>query len=134
MATTHATATPLRRAVTLGAMTALEVGFGNAVITPTLPVVLAGFGDRKGTATGIRDDLTAQAVVIRQDGTTVCLLVLDLLLLGPDFSAPVRAAVAAAIGADQVMTSCTHTHAGPAATASVKRLWPVPGGYLSTVV
>ena len=113
----------------------LEVGFGSAVITPELPVVLAGFGDRKGAATGVHDDLTAQAVVIRQEGTTACLLVLDLLLLGPDFSGPVRSAVAAAVGADQVMTSCTHTHAGPAATRSVKRVgWPVPAGYLERVV
>ena len=49
----------------------LEVGFGSGVITPDLPVVLAGFGARKGPATGIHDDLTAQAVVVRQDGQAV---------------------------------------------------------------
>jgi hypothetical protein len=33
------------------------------------------------------------------------------------------------------MTSCTHTHAGPAATSAVRRIgWPVPVGYLDRVV
>jgi len=115
----------------------VKVGFGSGVITPDLPVVLAGFGARKGPATGVHDDLTAQAVVVQAEGTTVCLLVLDLLLLGNDFADPVRRAVAAAlgIGPEQVMTSCTHTHAGPAATSSVRRIgWPVPAGYLERVV
>ena len=115
----------------------LEVGFGSAVITPDLPVVLAGFGARKGPATGVHDDLTAQAVVLRQDGTTVCLMVLDLLLLGADLAAPVRAAVARALGISpaEVMTSCTHTHAGPAATGAVRRIgWPVPEGYLERLI
>jgi hypothetical protein len=115
----------------------VNVGFGSAVITPELPVVLAGFGARKGTATGVHDDLTAQAVVLRSDDVTACLLVLDLLLLGADFAGPVRRAVGAALGIDpaQVMTSCTHTHAGPAATSAVRRIgWPVPAGYLDRVV
>ena len=110
----------------------LQVGFGSAVITPELPVVLAGFGARKGPATGVRHDLTVQAVVVTSPDGTVCLLVLDLLLLGADLAAPVRRAVAQALGitVDRVMPSCTHTHAGPAATRDVRRIgWPVPPSY-----
>ena len=115
----------------------LQVGFGSGVITPDLPVVLAGFGARKGPVHEVHDDLTAQAVVVRQGDTTLCLLVLDLLLLGRDFADPVRRAVATAlgIGTEHVMTSCTHTHAGPAATRAVRRIgWPVPPGYLERLV
>ena len=115
----------------------LQVGFGSGVITPELPVVLAGFGARKGPATGIHDDLTAQAVVLRTDAGTACLLVLDLLLLGADVAGPLRAAVAAELGttADRVMTSCTHTHAGPAATDTVRRVgWPMPAGYRERLI
>jgi len=115
----------------------IEVGFGSGVITPDLPVVLAGFGARKGPATGVRDDLTAQAVVMRSGDSTVCLLVLDLLLLGADVAPLVRAAVASSLGitADRVMTSCTHTHSGPAATDAVRRIgWPMPPGYRDRLV
>ena len=110
----------------------LQVGFGSAEITPSLPVVLAGFGARKGPATGVRHELTVQAVLVRDGERTVCLLVLDLLLLGRDLGDPIRRAVAAelAIGPAEVMTSCTHTHAGPAATRDVRRIgWPVPEAY-----
>lgn len=116
---------------------ALEVGFGAGVITPDLPVVLAGFGARKGLAREVHDDLTAQAVVLRSGTTTTCLLVLDLLLLGVDLAGPLRRAVGAALGTgpEHVMTSCTHTHAGPAATAAVRLAgWPLPDGYLERLV
>lgn len=116
---------------------AVEVGFGSHVITPSTPVVLAGFGARKGEVDEVHDDLEAHAVVVRTGTTTLCLLVLDLLLLGADFATPVRESVARALGSapEDVLTSCTHTHAGPAATASLKRIgWPAPAGYLDQVV
>jgi hypothetical protein len=115
----------------------VQIGFGSGIITPDLPVVLAGFGGRKGPATEVRHDLTAQAVVIRSGQDTMCLLVLDLLLLGADLARPLRDAVATALGTGpgNVMTSCTHTHSGPAATASVRRIgWPMPQGYLDRLI
>jgi hypothetical protein len=114
----------------------VEAGFGRSVITPELPVVLAGFGGRKEPAREVHDDLEAHAVVLRDGGTTTCLLVLDLLLLGPDFAHPVRTAVASALGIPtaHVLTSCVHTHAGPSGSRTTKRAgWPVPDGYLEVV-
>ncbi len=117
----------------------MQAGFGQAVITPDLPVVLAGFGgsDRKRPVTEVHDDLEVHAVVLSHAGTTVCLLVLDLLMLGPDFASPVRAAVARSLGipVSQVLTSCVHTHSGPAASAMLKRAgWPVLQGFLDAVM
>ena len=115
----------------------LDVGFGCAPITPELPVVLAGFGARKGAVHEVRDELEAHAVVVRNGTRTLCLLVLDLLLIGADHADPVRAAVAAALGTspDDVLTSCTHTHSGPAADTALKRIgWPAPTGYVDRLV
>jgi len=118
-------------------VTQLKIGFGCAPITPELPVVLAGFGARKGEVNEVRDELEAHAVVVRSGSRTVCLLVLDLLLIGADHADPVRAAVATALGTsrDDVLTSCTHTHSGPAADAHLKRIgWPAPAGYVHRLV
>ena len=115
----------------------MEVGFGRGVVTPQVPVVLAGFGARKEPATEVHDDLEAHAVVFRDGSTTVCLIVLDLLLLGPDFAGPVRAEVGRLLGVplSHVLTACVHTHSGPAASESMKRArWPVPPGYLEVVL
>ena len=115
----------------------MEAGFGRGVLTPALPVVLAGFGGKKQPVTEVHDDLEVHALVLREGPTTVCLLVLDLLMLGPDFAGPVRAAVAEVLGipVSHVLTSCVHTHAGPAASGTLRRAgWPVPPGYLEVVV
>lgn len=114
-----------------------EVGFGAARITPALPVVLAGFGARKGTVSEVHDDLEVHAIVFRDGELTLCLLVLDLLLLGPDYAHPIRVAVAATLGIPQanVLTSCTHTHSGPAATRSMRIVgWPAQAGYRDLLV
>lgn len=117
-------------------MSGLRVGFGSAVITPPMPVVLAGFGARKGLVSEVHDDLTVQAVVLVSGDVTLCLLVLDLLMLGSDVAAPLRSAVAAALSMPpaQVLPSCTHTHSGPAATRSTRRIgWPMPEAYLDVL-
>jgi hypothetical protein len=110
----------------------VQVGFGSATITPPLPVVLAGFGSRTGAVHEVHDHLEVQAVVFSDGSLTTCLLVLDLLLLGEDVAATVRAAVAGALGLPRshVLTSSVHTHSGPAAGVDLSRAgWPVPGGY-----
>jgi hypothetical protein len=70
----------------------MEAGIGRAVITPELPVMLAGFGDRTVPATELHDDLEVRAVCFSAGGAgvgggggrgrveriTVCLLVCDL--------------------------------------------------------
>jgi hypothetical protein len=109
-----------------------RAGFGHAVITPPLPVQLAGFGDRHAPATRVHDDLEARAVWLADGGTAVCLVVCDLLGMSAEFADPVRDAVghALGLGRDRVLTACTHTHAGPSAIAGAERLgWPTPEGY-----
>jgi len=110
----------------------IRAGFGSAVITPPVPVKLAGFGDRTEPATSIHDDLEARAVYLAGDGAALCLVVCDLLGMSAEFADPIRASVGAALGlpVEAVLTASTHTHAGPSAIAGTDTLgWPTPDGY-----
>ena len=114
-----------------------SVGFGSAVITPPLPVALAGFSPRPGPATEVRDDLEVRVLYARGDGQALCLLVCDLLGMSPEFANPVRRAVADALGVptEAVLTSCIHTHHGPSTMKGAEALgWATPDGYLELLV
>jgi len=110
----------------------MRLGVASAVITPeTMPVHLAGFGEPQ-VAHEVRDDLEVRAVYVASGGTSVCLLVCDLLGMTHHYANPVRDAVGAALGLSraQVLTSSVHTHAGPSAMAGTEVLgWHVPEGY-----
>jgi hypothetical protein len=114
-----------------------KVGLGAAVITPPVPVQLAGFGDRTAPATRVHDDLEARVVFVGDGEAAVCLVVCDLLGMSAHFADPVRDAVGAAVdlGREAVLTASTHTHAGPSAIAGSEALgWPTPDGWLQTLV
>lgn len=115
------------------------VGFGSARITPSLPVTLAGFGDRKGPVDAIHDDLEVHAVVITDvgSGDTLCLLVLDLLMIAKDVAEPLRDEVAEALGIpfENVLPTCTHTHSGPSASKRSRLIgWPMQQDYPEVLI
>jgi neutral ceramidase len=115
----------------------LRAGIGTAIITPALPVYLAGYGDRREPANAVHDDLEARVLVLEESGTRCCLVTCDLLAMSRDFSDPVRAAVAdiAETDVEHVLTSCTHTHAGPSTLTGTDAIgWPVPAGYRELLV
>jgi len=116
----------------------MRAGFGTALITPGVPVRLAGFGDRTEPALRVHDELEVRALYIEDGrGTGVCLLVFDLLGMSAGFASPIRDAVAAELGIARsgVITSCTHTHEGPNAMEGGEQLgWPIPAGYRETLV
>lgn len=116
----------------------MRAGFGQSLITPPLPVALAGFSGRSGPATEVHDDLEVRAVWMAGDGGSgVCLLVCDLLGMSPAFATPIRTAVADELGVETsaVLTACNHTHAGPSALTGGEALgWTTPDGYLELLV
>ena len=115
----------------------MRAGLGRAVITPELPVFLAGYGDRHDPATTVHDDLMAHVLVVEVDGARAALVTLDLLVLSRDFSEPIRARVAEIVGcgSDAVLTSCCHVHAGPSALTGTDAIgWPVPDGFREHLV
>jgi hypothetical protein len=78
-------------------------------------VPLAGFAARKGTTTGIHDDLFARALVLETAQCAVALVSVDLLALPSDFIKRVRQTIHGSTGLrpESIMIASTHTHAGP---------------------
>ena len=117
-------------------MTMLDIGFGSAVITPPLPVQLAGFIEDQ-PATEVHDDLEVRVLFVRGDLGSVALVVCDLIGMSRGFALPIRQAVAGALGLElgAVLTSCVHTHAGPSTIAGSESLgWVTPEGYRELLV
>lgn len=115
----------------------IRAGVGVEIITPSLPVALAGFSGRAGLAHEVIDDLEVRALWLSSDASSLCLLVFDLLGMSPSFATPIREAVGEATGlrVEQVLTSCIHTHAGPSCIDGGDTLgWPTPDGYLELLV
>ncbi|MEK7414589.1 MAG: neutral/alkaline non-lysosomal ceramidase N-terminal domain-containing protein [Planctomycetota bacterium] len=94
----------------------MRIGFGRVDITPRIGVELCGFGaflNRHSTA--IRDRLWARAMAIEVEGTRLVIVSCDLVGIGREMSAKIRAAVMSATGlpASAIMVHSTHTHSGP---------------------
>jgi len=92
----------------------LEVGFGQADITPPVGLAMAGSLDpRKNT--GVGDPLMAKALVARSGGKAIALVGLDLVGLPREIAdkAIARAAKRVPIDSGAIMLSCSHTHSGP---------------------
>lgn len=110
----------------------MRAGFAVEVITPALPVMLAGYGARSAPATSVHDELTVRVLVLDEDDARLCLVVCDLLLMTPEFSVPIRQSIAAALNVSlsAVVTACNHVHAGPSASPGSNAIgWTVPTGY-----
>jgi len=117
-------------------VTALDIGFGTAIITPPTPVQLAGFIEDQ-PATEVHDDLEVRVLFVRGELGSVALVVCDLIGMSRGFALPLRQAVANALGLElgAVLTSCVHTHAGPSTIAGSERLgWVTPEGYRELLV
>lgn len=97
------------------ALCCLSGGCAIATITPPLGTPLAGLFHFRA-ATAVESDLTIRTLVLRNDTTTVALIVCDLICLPGDQVATARSRIAQRTGIphDHVMISCTHTHSGPA--------------------
>jgi neutral ceramidase len=115
----------------------LQAGFGGSNITPSVPLMLAGFGDRTIPAQEIHDDLQARALYLEDGNIRLCLVVCDLLGMSVEFSDPVRREVATALDVEleAVLLACTHTHSGPNTMKGGESLgWATPEGYDEVLV
>ncbi len=89
----------------------LRAGAAKVAITPTTPQWIGGWGENR-MMEGVHDDVWARALYLNDGQTELTLVSLDLVgVFRPD-QAPIKQAVADAVGPN-VFISCTHTHSGP---------------------
>lgn len=93
--------------------TALEVGAAKRIVTPTMPVYLAGLRSPR-LSDGVHDDLYARALAL-SDGTTTALLVgVDLIGVPRPYVERARALlIARGVPAENLIVCATHQHSGP---------------------
>lgn len=92
-----------------------EFGAARRVITPQVPVSLAGYFTLRPW-THVLDDLLVQALALRgPDGTLAVLVQLDLVSTAPDLAAAVRERCAdiAGLRPENVLFTASHTHTAP---------------------
>ena len=94
----------------------LLMGAAAVEVTPLGPVALSGFGARTLPSTGVHDGLYARALAVAErGGAPVVIVTVDVLGVGSDLVAEVRAGLArAGVDRGRVAVVATHTHAGPA--------------------
>jgi neutral ceramidase len=96
-------------------MSRLHAGAARVKLEPPLGIAMIGYGHRTGRASGVHDELAAQAIVISDGTARAAIISVDVLGIGARIADDIRAAIAAAteILADNVMVCATHTHSGP---------------------
>ncbi len=94
----------------------MRVGYATRDITPKPGFTLSGFASRcNKPSVGVDDPISVHALGVEDGGTSVLLLVFDLLALGEEITAEITAAVRSVADASVGLAlCCTHTHSAPA--------------------
>lgn len=94
----------------------MRIGVASVDITPALGLPMDGFEARTAGASGVHDPLVARVLAAEGvDGTTVALVVADLLQIDPGLQALIADRVdrTAGISRQHLQLAGTHTHSGP---------------------
>lgn len=107
----------LSSVVSYGAEVDFLVGFGRKKITPSEPLWMSGYSGRHQPATGVIDDLYAQALAIRdKSGNQALLLRLDVGVLRNPTVTQICNLIKQRTGLmrREILVNVSHTHSGPA--------------------
>lgn len=90
-----------------------RVGVARAVITPTEPMWMSGYGRRDHAAEGTLHDLYVKAIALGEPA--LVLVTLDLLAIDHKTASRIRERLRAGYGLadERVALNCSHTHCGP---------------------
>lgn len=94
----------------------LRAGLAKADITPTEPVMLAGYASRKTPSQGVHDPLSARAVAFEQGGRRLLVIAIDSIGFYGGTAEPLRRAIldATQLEPAALLLAATHDHSAPA--------------------
>lgn len=93
--------------------TALEAGAAKRVVTPTVPVYLAGLRSPR-LSDGVHDDLYARALALSEGTTTAILVGVDVIGVPRPYVERAKALlIARGVPAENLIVCATHQHSGP---------------------
>jgi len=101
----------------------LRAGVAEIDITPTLPVILAGYESRTNLSQGVHDPLSARAVAFEQNGQRLVLLSIDNLGFYNGTADPLRKAIleACRLKPSALFMCAIHTHSAPTLTLNAEK-------------
>ena len=96
-------------------MTDMLAGCARVDITPSWPVMLAGFGQRTEPAVAAHDPVQGKALYLAEGSEQLLIITTDLSNIPRQVGSPVAAAIAAATGlaVRQICVCASHTHSAP---------------------
>lgn len=85
-------------------------------ITPPAGYHMDGYAARTGKSQGVHDPLMGQILLFKSNHQQIAIICLDLVAVSLEFTMMVRNIIQEGIGIppDNILVSCSHTHAGPA--------------------
>ena len=103
--------------------TGLRAGVARIDITPSQPVMLAGYASRKDLSRGVHDPLSARALAFEQGGQRLVLVSIDNLGLYNRTAEPLRTAIleASELKPSELFLCAIHTHSAPTLTLDVEK-------------
>jgi neutral ceramidase len=101
----------------------LRAGTAAIVITPTQPVMLAGYASRKELSQGVHDPLSARVFAFEKNGRRLVLVSVDNLGFYSGTAEPLRQAVlsACALQPSELFLCAIHTHSAPSLTLEAEK-------------
>ncbi|MGP8234596.1 MAG: hypothetical protein ACLQVW_04225, partial [Limisphaerales bacterium] len=101
----------------------LRAGAARVDVSPTEPVMLAGYASRTNLSQGVHDPLSARALAFEQDGTRLVLVSLDSLGFYNQTAEPLRQAIIDGCGLkpSELFLCAIHTHSAPTLTLDAER-------------
>jgi hypothetical protein len=99
----------------------LRAGAARVDITPSQPVLMAGYGARTEPSAGVHDPISARALVFEQDGARLALVSIDNCGFYNHTAPPLRDAICQATGLkpSELFLCAIHDHSAPTLTLDV---------------
>ena len=113
-----------------------KAGISRAVITPSEPLWLAGYGTRDHESEGVLTDLWVKILAIEDSGGKKAVLITsDLLGFPKKMSDRIRNQIAVRYGLtrSQIILAFSHTHTGPVLSDALFNIYPLNGDQINTI-